>query len=116
MKYGLSDKDLDLITRVCAVPAEIEQAILFGSRAKGNYKRGSDVDLALKGDGVNKETVSLLSGILNEGLPLPYYFDVLRYDSIRDEKLKADIDRVGVVIFERLAAPNQTSTEDAANA
>lgn len=101
MKYGLPEEELDLIIEACAKLPEIEEALLFGSRAKGNYKRGSDVDLALKGEAVTGDTVLDLSVQLNQELPLPYFFDVLRYDSISNSDLVAHIDRVGVVIYEQ---------------
>ena len=48
MQYGLSDNDLLSIQSVLQHFPQVEQAILYGSRAKGNYKTGSDVDIALE--------------------------------------------------------------------
>jgi len=116
MRFGLSEEELDMITGASAKLPEIGQVVLFGSRAKGNYRRGSDVDLALKGDSVTRETVLNLSSDLNEILPLPYFFDVLQYDRIRNAQLVAHIDRVGVVIYEgensRAKAGKESGTTD----
>ena len=59
----------------------LKMLILFGSRAKGNYKVGSDVDLALKGESVTHSTVFQLADLLNETYPLPYFFDILDYNT-----------------------------------
>jgi len=78
---------------------EIEKAVVFGSRAIGNDKTGSDVDLAIYGDAVPRGAVLALQDELNEELPLPYMFDVLHYEEIDNPKLKEHIDRFGKVIY-----------------
>ncbi len=47
--YGLSEKNIKELTSILASFPHIEEAIIYGSRAKGNYRSGSDVDLSLKG-------------------------------------------------------------------
>lgn len=101
MSYGLLEKDVEDISSVIAQFPQIEQAIIFGSRAKGNFKPGSDVDIAIKGTGINHEIVSGLSFILNEDLPLPYFFDIVHYEKISEPKLIQHIDRVGKVFFQQ---------------
>lgn len=96
---GLSKKDLEIIVSVLQQYLAVDEAILFGSRAKGNFKNGSDVDIALKGNKLNAEIVSSISYQLNEETSLPYKFDVLNYHSISSESLKEHIDRVGIRIF-----------------
>ncbi len=96
---GLSDKDMMLIRQAIQMLPEIEQVILFGSRAKGTYKKGSDVDLAIKGRAVNYDTALHLARILNEEMPLPYFFDVVNYHSITETLLLQHIDRVGISIL-----------------
>ena len=77
---------------------------MFGSRAKGTHDKGSDVDIAIKGRGINDDTVFQLSDELNEERPLPYFFDVLDYGALmEDEPIRAHIDRVGVVLFRALS-------------
>jgi uncharacterized protein len=104
--YGLTESDMAQITEATHHFDEIAQVILFGSRAKGNYKPGSDVDLAVKGDRVTHRTIAQLADVLNEEIPLPYFFDVIHYDSLEsqapaDHPLAAYIDRVGIVIYDR---------------
>lgn len=60
MEFGLTEKDLAYIKAVIAEFAEIRQAVIFGSRAKGNFKRGSDVDIAVLGEEVSFSTVARL--------------------------------------------------------
>lgn len=100
MKYGLLEQDLFHICNAAAELKEITEVILFGSRAKGTYRQGSDVDLSIKGKGVTHDTVLQLSDKLNEERPLPYFFDVVDYNSLNvDDPLKQHIDRVGIVLF-----------------
>ena len=97
-RFGLKFGDLAAIIQVLQKYPEIEEAIIFGSRAKGNYKNGSDIDIALKGN-INSATLSNCKFILDEETLLPYMFDVLDYNQLKNEELKSHIDRVGVVVY-----------------
>ena len=98
---GLNQQDLDIIISVINRFPEVKQALIFGSRAKNNFRYGSDVDIALKGSELNLNIVSQISYQLNEDTILPYRFDVLNYNSIVSAELKEHIDRVGVTVFEK---------------
>ena len=100
-KLGLMESDMLAIATVLEKFPTIEKAIVFGSRAKGNFKNGSDVDLALKGNDLNLQLIHEVSMLLNEETKMPYQFDVLSYLDIKEPTLTLHIDRVGVVIFER---------------
>lgn len=99
--YGLMEKDLDYIHRALSSFKEIDKAYIFGSRSMGNYKRGSDVDIAISGENVTGKTLFQVDDLLNEEYPLPYFFDVVIYEEIRNEELKRHIDTVGKLIFQR---------------
>ena len=99
MPYGLRDRDLDIIIEAVQTFPEIHSAILFGSRAKGTQKIASDVDLAIKGKSITYEIAVRLATMLNEEKPLPYYFDVLHYESINEPNLVEHIDRIGIVLY-----------------
>ena len=99
MSYGLRESDLAHIREAASELSEITEVVLFGSRAKGNYQQGSDVDLSIKGQGITHSTVIRLSESLNEERPLPYFFDIVDYGSLKDEPLRDRIDRVGIVLF-----------------
>lgn len=64
-KFGLSDADLETIVSILEGYADVESATIFGSRTKGNFKTRSDVDIALKGENLDFETVSQVSYLLN---------------------------------------------------
>ena len=72
-KYGISATNGKWITDILSQFAEVQESILFGSRAKGNFKPGSDIDLAVKGP-VSKDTLSALLTAFEESL-LPYFVD-----------------------------------------
>ena len=77
----------------------IKQVILYGSRAKGKYRRGSDIDLALKTDDTFSRTNLLrIAGDFDDS-DLPYFVDVSIYDKISNPDLKTHIDRVGKVLY-----------------
>lgn len=96
-KYGLREADGRCIQDILARFAGVREAVLFGSRAKGNYKPGSDIDLALKGE-VSKDALAQILMLFEESL-LPYFVDVLLYDRLKNEALKEHIDRVGASIY-----------------
>ena len=75
----------------------MREAVLFGSRAKGNYKKGSDIDIAVKGP-VEKDALAQLMMAFDESL-LPYLVDVVVYANLENEALREHIDRVGVRIY-----------------
>ena len=96
--FGLHEADVDMIINALRENIEIERAFIFGSRALGNYKKGSDVDLVVTGHNVTSKTISDLNELLNEVYPLPYFFDILHYENIENEKLKEHIDEHGVEV------------------
>lgn len=98
-KFGLLDSDIQTIVQILSKYPQVEQAYLFGSRAKGNFKNGSDVDIALKGAELDFDTLTQISYWLNEETSMPYIFDVLIYHSINELSLKDHIDRVGIEIY-----------------
>lgn len=101
MDFGLQESDLAYIIAVLEKFPEIEKAIIFGSRAKGNYQKGSDIDIAVAGEGVSFTTVASIHACLEEEGPLPYFIDVVDYTHLTHSELQSHIDRVGKTIFER---------------
>ncbi|OEU60149.1 MAG: hypothetical protein BA870_12205 [Desulfuromonadales bacterium C00003094] len=100
MKYGLSERTLAKITQVLAAFPEIEKAVLYGSRAKGNYRPGSDIDLTLFGGELNQQRCAIIAEALDD-LLLPYTIDLSVYDQLRHSALQAHIDRVGQLFYQR---------------
>lgn len=100
MPYGLTDKELQTLQAMFAANAHIERVILYGSRAKGNYKPFSDVDIVLKGEELSRVDVNRLQASIDES-SLPYKFDISLFASLKTPELKAHIERVGITIFRR---------------
>lgn len=100
--FGLLDRDIEYIKLAIAKFETIEKAIIFGSRAMGNYKKGSDVDLVIFGAKITKEVVFKLDDYLNEILPLPYFFDILHYENISNDNIKKHIQDEGKIVFQRI--------------
>lgn len=99
MPYGLKDETIEKIRMVFSHYPEIEEAILYGSRAKGNYRRGSDIDITLKGEKLNLTILNKVSLKLDD-LLLPYTIDLSIYHHIKQEDLLGHIERVGVSFLE----------------
>ncbi len=78
---------------------EIEQIVLFGSRALGNAKKGSDVDLAVVGTQVTQSLVDKLHTILEEDTLFPYFFDVVHLNTVQNPALREQIQARGYVIY-----------------
>ncbi|MFD1362507.1 nucleotidyltransferase domain-containing protein [Lentibacillus salinarum] len=105
--FGLLKQDIELIVQAIERFDEIDRAIIYGSRALGTYKKGSDIDIAIKGLYVTRDTAARLSESLNEAYPLPYFFDIVHYDSISNQKLTEHIDHHGMKIYEKEAIPQE---------
>ena len=101
-EFGLRDAELAEVVAAISSRNSVQSALIFGSRAKGNYRPGSDVDIALKGPLVRHEDILEVGYSLNEETTLPYQFDVVDYDMIDNDALREYIYRVGREIFRRL--------------
>lgn len=101
MSYGLRDSDLDCIVAALRKHPEIEKAILFGSRAKGTFKPGSDVDIAIAGDEITFSTIAHLHAELEGESPMPYFFDILDYSHVKNQEIRENVDRAGILIYDR---------------
>lgn len=97
---GLSQAVIDEIRTVLGACPAVERAMLYGSRAKGNYRRGSDIDLALEGSQLDDIQLSVLENQLDD-LLLPYRIDLSRLAAIRNDALLEHIRRVGRVFYKR---------------
>lgn len=97
---GLPATALAVIRAILAQEAAVEKAILFGSRAKGKHKPGSDIDLALVGEGIDIDTLGRLTRAFEES-PLPYQVDLCWLEAVDHPPLREHIERVGQVLYER---------------
>ncbi len=98
--FGLTSNDLQIILDTLKSYPQIESAVIFGSRALNTYRKGSDIDIALKGERI-ESIAPEISGRLNEESPLPYFFDIIDYNSITNADLCDHINRVGKQIYKK---------------
>lgn len=101
MKYGLSTRTLQELTKVFSRYPEVEEAVLYGSRAKGTYRNGSDIDVTLNGNAELTHTiVSRIANDFYQG-PLPYKIDLSIFKNLRNPEMVAEIQRDGVVLYKK---------------
>ena len=98
MKFGLSDKTVQRIKEVFAKHPQVQRVILYGSRAKGNYRNGSDIDLTLFGNELSFKLQLKIDTELDD-LLLPYSFDISIFSQISNLDLIEHINRVGKVFY-----------------
>ena len=99
---GLKEPALSRIRDVLRRHPKVQEAILFGSRAKGSHKPGSDLDIALVGDELRLKDLNAISLALDD-LLLPYAIDLALYHRIDNPDLLEHINRVGKTIYTRTA-------------
>lgn len=97
-QFGLKDADLEAMRAVLAQFPSVSKAVIYGSRAKGNFRPGSDIDLVLLGEDLSLVTQYAIETAFDE-LLLPYKVDLSLYNHIQNSELLAHIQRVGQVFF-----------------
>ena len=100
MKYGLKDDIIDKIQAVFACFPNIDHVTLYGSRAKGNFKPGSDIDLTLHGYSLTTSQLRDIADALDD-LLLPYTIDLSIYEQLDHDDLRDHIDRVGQLFYKK---------------
>ncbi len=100
MRFGLKEEVIQKIQKVVAAFPEVEEVVLYGSRAKGNYKNGSDIDISLKGTSIKTASLNKIILAIDE-LSLPYTFDIAIYHQIDNKDLLDHIDRVGQILYKK---------------
>lgn len=101
IRFGLNEAVIGKINDIFSLYPQVERAVLYGSRAKENYRNGSDIDLTLFG-GKNL-TLDVLYSILDriDDLLLPYKIDLSIFRNINDKEVIEHIKRVGVVFYQK---------------
>jgi len=101
LRFGLKETTIEKICGVLAQFPQVEKAVIYGSRAKGNYKNGSDIDLTLRGGpDLTLDILYKIDGQLDD-LLLPYTFDLSIFGQLSDPDFIDHIQRVGLVFYER---------------
>lgn len=101
MPFGLSNKVFYIITKSFEKFPAIEKAVLFGSRAMGENKKTSDIDITVIGKNLLEKDIIKLSSILNEIEPIPYFIDILNYSDIKNKELLLHINKMGKEIYSK---------------
>ncbi|ADY12431.1 nucleotidyltransferase domain-containing protein [Sphaerochaeta globosa] len=99
-ELGLRPEILDQLDILFKSYKEIDAVILYGSRAKGTYRPGSDIDITIKGEHFEDSLVGKLAEEIDD-LLLPYSFDISSWSQIDNPDLLAHIERVGIIIYQK---------------
>ncbi|MBC7458293.1 MAG: nucleotidyltransferase domain-containing protein [Bdellovibrionaceae bacterium] len=95
---GLNTTIINKIKSIFKSYAQIEQVILYGSRAKGNYKNGSDIDLSIKSKTLDLTALLKIENEIDD-LLLPYKVDLNLFNQLNNANLIDHINRVGLVFY-----------------
>ena len=99
-RYGLLLSDINNLVLILKNNEKIDKVILFGSRAKGDFSKGSDIDISIRGNDLGLNDI-LSAKVEIEKLLFPYKVDIVIYNRIKENALIEHIGRVGISLFER---------------
>ena len=103
-RFGLKESTIEKINSVFARYREIEKVVLYGSRAKGTFRHGSDIDLTIIGEALTYPQLQRIEREI-DALLLPYKIDLSLYRQIDNQDLRDHIERVGVVFYTEIGKP-----------
>ncbi|MBR1514015.1 MAG: nucleotidyltransferase domain-containing protein [Bacteroidales bacterium] len=98
MEFGLKQNEITALREALASIPEVEEAIIYGSRARGTNRVSSDIDITLKGSNLTYLQLALLDAKIDD-LYLPYFVDLSLFSMLRNADLIESIEREGKVIF-----------------
>lgn len=99
-EFGLTQREMEVTIQILRARPEVRRVHIFGSRAKGTFHAGSDVDLAIMDTNADHQLLLKLASDFQES-SLPYFVDVVNYHSLENQAFKDHIDRVGKVFYSR---------------
>jgi len=102
---GLRPEQREAVCRVLRHFPQVEEAIMYGSRAMGSHRSGSDIDLTLRGQ-IKLSTLNQISLALDD-LLLPFEIDLSVFNEIENPQLQEHIQRVGKLFYAKPDAPAQ---------
>lgn len=100
MKFGLTQKTIDKISSVFENYSEIVEVIIYGSRAKGNFREGSDIDLTLKGINISNNILSKINQQIDD-LNTPYLYDISIFEKLESLEFIEHINKVGKTLYKK---------------
>lgn len=98
--FGLQEHEIIALRNILASFPEVEEAVIYGSRARGTNRRSSDIDLTLKGDKLTYLQLALIDARIDD-LLLPYFVDISLFKMLKDADLLESIYREGKPFFQR---------------
>lgn len=98
--FGITKKSYEKLQGLFAAAPQIERVVIYGSRAMGTYKNGSDIDLTIFGEGLDFSFLTEMMGKV-ENLDLPYTVDLSIFNLIDNQELTDHILRVGKDFYRR---------------
>jgi len=105
-EFGLPPATLETIRRILAETPAVKKALIYGSRAKGTTRPGSDIDLTLFGEALDFDTLGQIATRLHES-PIPYQVDLSIFEQIDHAGLRDRIERVGQLFYQRGSSTSQ---------
>lgn len=100
MQESVPGEVAERIRAVLVRHPSVTRAVLFGSRAKGNFREGSDIDLGLEGEDLGERELGVLRSELDDE-PIAHRVDLILKKTITNRELLEHIARVGKVFYER---------------
>ncbi len=97
--FGLPERTITELIEYFKSKPEVEKVVVYGSRAKGTYKNGSDIDFAVWTNGLSVYDLRIEAEL--DELETPYMFDVTDYKNLSHEGMKNSIDRDGVLFYQK---------------
>ncbi len=97
-KIGVPEKSLNMLLAIFKNFDFIDKVVIYGSRAKGNYRPGSDIDLAVFSATMTFSDQMRLELEIDD-LLMPYSVDLLHYEKLTSENLIEHITRMGVLLY-----------------
>lgn len=98
MQFGLNDMELQALRNVFASFPEVEEAIIYGSRARGTNRIASDIDITLKGKSLTYMQLAIIDAEIDD-LYLPYFIDLSLFPMLKNPDLLESINREGKVLY-----------------
>ena len=95
---GLSARDIFTITSIFNKYTSIKEVRLFGSRANGSFKKGSDIDLAVMNNDISEQDIIKIRNEFEES-DIPFFVDFINYNTLPESELKEHIKKAGVLFY-----------------
>ncbi|MCI5830778.1 MAG: nucleotidyltransferase domain-containing protein [Treponema sp.] len=96
-QFGLSEKHLQIINGIYSKYPEIQKVLVYGSRALGTYRPGSDIDMTIIGD-VSSQALFKIINDFDDSM-LPYLVDISIFSKLKNPGLIEHINTFGKVIY-----------------